>query len=497
MSEYAIALEGISKSFASVSVLRNVDFRLKKGTVHALVGGNGAGKSTLMKILSGIYTADGGVIRVGDSEVSMDSYNKAKELGIGLIFQELSLVPSLTVYENIFLNRDIMRCGVRDRAAMRARAAQVLHELGIDIDVDEQVKNLGVGYCQLIEIAKALSINASILIMDEPTASLSDKETEILFALIGRLKGKGVSIVYISHRMNEIFMVSDEISVLRDGEMVLTDATVNLTLKGIIDAMIGRSVERVMEWKERSRPVSDEVLLEITGLSDRGRLDNVSLTVRKGEVVGLAGLMGSGRTEIVERLFGLRRSTAGEIHLEGKRVEIGSVQQAIDLGIALVPEDRRIKGLVLRHSVEDNAVLPSMKALMRHGFLSRRESRLMTARIVADLDVKADGTAIQINKLSGGNQQKIVIGKWLQTEPRLLMMDEPTAGVDIKSKGEIIEIVRGFAERGNGVIFISSELSEMMAVCDRVYILRDGVITGELTRDRIENEETLQHAIQN
>lgn len=497
MSEYIITLEKIRKAFFGVTVLNEVDFRLRRGSVHALVGGNGAGKSTLMKILIGVYSHDGGTIKINDQETVIDNYNMAREKGISLIFQELSLVPDLTVAENIFLNRELKKGVVRDIKEMNRKARELLEGLGIDINPEEKIKNLGVGLCQLVEIAKALSVDSSVLVMDEPTASLTEKETEILFQIIEKLKEKGVSIVYISHRMNEIFKVADEISVLRDGKMVITEKTKNLDMKMLIDYMIGKNVEKAMEWEERKTPVGDEVLLEVEHISLGDTLQDITFELRRGEILGLAGLMGSGRTEIVETLFGLHKPDDGEIRLKGERVSFRNVRQAIEHGVVLVPEDRRLQGLILMHSVKDNMALPNLPGLTKNGVVNPRRVNQLSQEGIEELNVKTDGLNTKISNLSGGNQQKVVIAKWLKTDPQLLMMDEPTAGVDVGSKGEIINMVRNFAEQHKSVIFISSEIPEMLSVCDRIIVLRDGKVTGEFLHSEIESEEVLQHAIQN
>ncbi|MHB1394490.1 MAG: sugar ABC transporter ATP-binding protein [Clostridia bacterium] len=496
MSDYVLSLEGIRKSFFGVKVLDNVDFKVKKGTVHALVGGNGAGKSTLMKILTGVYTSDGGVIKIKDAETKIDDYNMARKIGISLIFQELSLVPDLTVAENIFLNREIKQGLIRDIKKMNQKSKEILDDLGIQINVEEKIRNLSVGLCQLIEIAKALSVDSSILIMDEPTSSLSEKETEILFNIMKRLKVKGVSIIYISHRMNEIFRVSDEISVLRDGKLILTEKTSNLNMKLLINHMIGKSVEKTMEWQEDDKRISDEVILQVENLSLGNVLKNISFSVRKGEILGLAGLMGSGRTEIAETLFGLRKPDRGEIILNGKKINLKNNKHAVDNGIVLISEDRRRQGLVLMHTVKDNVVLPNLESLTRGGILRPLQLQKLSDEAVTDFNVKTNSINTTISNLSGGNQQKVVIAKWLKTKPQLLIMDEPTAGVDVSSKGEIIGIIREFAEKQKSVIFISSEIPEMLAVCDRILVLRNGRITAEYNHNEIESEEVLQHAIQ-
>lgn len=497
MEDYILSLEDIVKSFGGVSVLDHVNFNLKRGSIHALVGGNGAGKSTLMKILMGVYTCDSGTIRINGEVAKFNSYKNAQKKGISLIFQELSLIPTLTIAENIFLNREIKKGIIIDRKEINQRTRELLEGLGIDIDVEQKVEDLTVGHCQLVEIAKALSTNASVLIMDEPTASLSDKETEILFKIIQGLKAKGVSIVYISHRMNEIFRIADEISVLRNGKIVAVKPVSKYTMKTLIQDIMGSEKNRIMEWKERDVPVSDEVLLQVKNLSLGKSLNNVSFELKKGEVLGLSGLMGSGRTEIMECLFGIRKPDSGEIKFDGTTVSFKSNNDAIDAGIVLVPEDRRRQGLVLMHALKENIILTNFKDVKKGITISNSLIKQVSEKAIKELKIVTGSISTKLINLSGGNQQKVVIAKWLNRQPKLLLLDEPTAGVDIVTKVEIIDIVRHLANQGKSVIFVSSELSEILAVCDRILVLHDGKITKEFYHKDIENEEVLQHAIQN
>lgn len=497
MAEYALELSGVCKSFGGVPVLKNVDFRLRKGSICALVGGNGAGKSTLMKILTGIYTKDSGRLRVNGEEVIIRNYNEAKKYGISLIFQELGLIPTLTVAENIFLNKELRRGKFLDDKRMEEKAEKLLESLGLEVNVREKVENLSVGTCQLIEIAKALSDNTSILVMDEPTASLSDKETEILFRIVEDLKQRGISIVYISHRMKEIFRIADDITVLYGGETVAAKPVEEYTLESVIDYMLGgKQNEQLMTWKDRTAPIGKELALKVENLCVENLVKDVSFEVHQGEVVGLAGLMGSGRTEILECIFGLRRKTGGRIFLEGKEVNFRNVREAVRARVALVPEDRRREGLVLSHTLRDNMVVTNFEQVRAAGVLSAKKSNAVSEKAIRDLKIRAESANTRMVNLSGGNQQKVVIAKWMNINPKLIMMDEPTAGVDIHAKSEIIELIRGFVSQGHSVIFVSSELSEMMAVCDRIIILHDGRKTGELTHKEINSEEVLQRAIQ-
>jgi ribose transport system ATP-binding protein len=496
MSEYAISLEGISKSFGTVKVLDDVRFQLRKGTIHALVGGNGAGKSTLMKILTGVYSHDQGTIRVDGVPAEFASYIDATRKGISLIFQELSLIPTLSIQENIFLGRELRRGKVLDKPAMRARTVELLQEVGIRAEPEDLIKNLDVGVCQMVEIGKALAVNASIIIMDEPTASLTEKETDTLFDIVRQLKAKGVSIVYISHRMNEIFRIADEISVLRNGKVISNKPASQYTMESLIGDIVGSEEKKALVYKPRPGAIAEETLLEVRDLSVGSRLKGVSFKLRRGEILGLAGLMASGRTEVLEAIFGVRTFERGTLLLEGKERRFRSVEEAVRAGLVLVPEDRRREGLGLEHTIRENILLPNLRRVTRGFKIDAGRVDALARDCVKELQIKTYGIDTRMDSLSGGNQQKVVIAKWLKTDPKVLMMDEPTAGIDVGSKAEIIELVRTFASGGRSVIFVSSELAELMAVCDRVLVFKRGQIVGELPASQITNEEVLQHAIQ-
>ena len=496
MSEYVLEMKNIKKSFA-VPVLKGVDFSLKKGEVHALVGGNGAGKSTLMKIMTGIYTKDEGEILVNGNVIDMKSVHVANAQGIAMIFQELSLIQTMTVAENIFLGEEVTKNGLRDTSYMNKRASEVLVELGIDVEPDTVVGTLSVGMSQMVEIAKAVAKNAKILILDEPTASLSDSETEHLFQLIQNLKDKGVSMVYISHRMNEILRIADSITILRDGIIAHTDEVKNMALDDIIAHMLGNSDGKKFDWIERHYDEQGDDLLTVEHLKINDKISDISFSLKPGEILGFAGLMGSGRTEILETLFGRRKMQGGTVKLNGQLLQIKSIKDSVNAGFALIPEDRRKQGLILSHSVKENAILPKVSRLCKRKiFVDEKRANEMVEDNVKQLNVVTDGIHKRINLLSGGNQQKIVVAKWLNMNPQIMMLDEPTAGVDIGAKAEIIDLIRKFADQGKGVLFVSSELTELMAVCDRIIVLFDGKITGNLLRREIKAEEELQYAIQ-
>jgi ribose transport system ATP-binding protein len=492
-----LQLEGVSKSFGGVKALHDMHFDLLKGEVHALVGGNGAGKSTLMKILNGVYQRDSGTIKIDGQVKNIQTPNDAMANGIRMVFQELSLIPTLTVMENIFLNHEEVSWRfLLNKKAMIERTKQLLDELGIDLNPQQRIDNLSVGYCQLVEIAKSLSVQASILIMDEPTASLTTAETQLLFNIIKVLKAKGVSIIYISHRMKEIFEIADRITVLKDGRWALTENKKDIDLGRVIESMIGKVVEKAFEWKDRPRPPSDEPILEVQGLSQDDMVHEVSFKLKKGEVLGIAGLMGSGRTELLEALFGLRKISGGAIRINGSDIKISGISDALANRIALVPEDRRRSGLISIHSVQDNAILPNLSKLSKLGILDKRRIVEMVGANIKDLSIRTDSADRIVALLSGGNQQKVVLAKWLNTSPEILLLDEPTAGVDVGSKGEIIDFIRSFASTGKSVILVSSEITELLAVSDRILVLNEGRITRELMREEIHSEEEVQLAIQ-
>jgi ribose transport system ATP-binding protein len=493
----AVEMTGITKAFSGVPVLREVDFQLSVGEVHALAGENGAGKSTLMKILQGVYQRDGGDVKVAGESVSLADTFAARAAGIGMVFQEFSLIPTLTVWENIFLTAEPMgRFGLINDSLAREKAQAIFSDMGVSVDVTAQLENLPTALWQLTEIAKALAQDARVLIMDEPTASLAKHETNALFELIERLQARGISIIYISHRMDEVYRVADRITVLRDGRNALTAELSDVTSAQIVAAIVGREMSGIMAHEDRSAQISKDAVMTVTGLASGKKLSNITFDLHRGEILGLAGLMGSGRTELVNTLFGIDRATAGTITMNGKTVSIRNPKHAISLGLALIPEDRRAQGLVLEHSVEENITLPLLDELKSGPLL--RSARIFTKaqEIIGKFSIKVADQTMPVSKLSGGNQQKVVIGKWLGTDPDILMMDEPTAGVDIGTKKEILAMVRQIADDGKAVIIISSELPELLSVSDRILVLRDGEVIRDLVRADIPSEEFLQLAVQ-
>ncbi|WP_062111542.1 sugar ABC transporter ATP-binding protein [Aureimonas sp. AU40] len=494
MQDDILDMQGMEKAFNGIPVLKKARFELRRGEIHALMGGNGAGKSTLMKILTGVYLRDAGTLTLDGKAETFATPAEAEGAGVAMIFQELSLVPTLTVAQNIFLHREPRRGAfVDDREACR-QAQAILDDLGEAIDPRMPVELLSTGARQMVEIAKALSKKARVLIMDEPTSSLSDTETQSLFRIARRLKERGVAIVYISHRMSEIFEICDRVTVMRDGATVLTDDCANVSMERLIEAMLGGGSVGSLQWRERPPLADVGAVLEVRNLGVAVRVHDVSFSIRAGEIVGLAGLMGSGRTEIAEAIFGVRAATGGEIRIEGKPVR--STDEAMAAGVALVPEDRRRQGLVLDHSVQSNFALPSLKRFSKGLFVRDRAAANEARQSIRDLKIRTDGPAKVVQLLSGGNQQKVVLAKWLARHPKLLILDEPTVGVDIGAKTDIVEIVREIADRGTAVLVISSEFEELLALSDRLVVLHDGRVVKTLERRDIASEEVLHHAVQ-
>ncbi|MBN8252677.1 sugar ABC transporter ATP-binding protein [Priestia flexa] len=497
MDQPILEMKNINKAFNGITVLNKVNFSVKKGEVHALMGGNGAGKSTLMKILTGVYTADSGDILIEGKPVSIKSFDDAKANKISMIFQEFSLVPTLTVAQNIFLTReDKTSLGLLNDKECEKKTEVLLKELGVDIRPSDVVQNLGVGYWQMTEIAKALSQEAKILIMDEPTSSLTQTETEVLFKFINQLKAKGYAIIYISHRMDEIFEICDRITILRDGQYITTEDCSETDLDTVIQYIVGQEFDQAFEYQEREYSKEAPPIFEVKNVSAGEKVQNINLKIQPGEIVGIAGLMGSGRTELVRCLFGIDSIDSGEIYVDGKKRSINSAKDAIDAGIALIPEDRRVQGLVLEHSVKDNMILPILSKVNKGLFIDNKKANEISNQLVKKLNVKTDDIFKKSGLLSGGNQQKIVLAKWLANHPTVLLLDEPTIGVDIGAKTEIIDIIRELAVNGKAILVISSEIPELLAMSDRVLVMHQGKIKKELQRTEIKSEEDLQYAIQ-
>ena len=477
-------LRGISKEFPGVKALDDVSFEIRAGEVHMLVGENGAGKSTLMKILCGAYRADRGEFFSNGEPVTIHDAGAARQFGIAVIFQDFTLVPYLDIAQNIFLGREFPSRlpGLIDRRRTYTEAKRVLDRIGFDIDPRLPVHGLGVAQQQMVEIAKALSQDARILVMDEPTAALSDHETEKLFAMIARLKAKGVAIIYISHRLSEVFALGDRITVLRDGRKIADLLPKDTTPDQLVTSMVGRPVDTT--YTRPARPTPGDVALEVKNLSGPGGFSGINLTVRTGEIVGLCGLVGSGRTEVARAIFGADRVTSGEIRLFGAPIG-GSIEDATIRGMALIPENRKTQGLALARSVGDNIVLAGLRKLFPSGvFVPRRA--LKAARVIIDkLRIATPTPRRPVGNLSGGNQQKVVIGKWLNADAKFFIFDEPTRGIDVGAKSEIFRLLDGLVHDGAAVLMISSEQIEIVHICDRAYVMRSGRIAGELAHTEL------------
>jgi len=473
--------------------LDGVNLTIKRGSVMALMGENGAGKSTLIKILAGVYKKDQGEIKINGKPVEINSPLDAQKLGIAVIHQEFSLIPELTVFQNIFLGKEVYEKNriLLDKKSMRKRARELLSKFDMDINVDSPVKYLTVGQQQMIEIAKALASDAWIIVMDEPTSALSEADKNSLFKLIKELKKQGVAIVYISHRMPEIFEIADEVTVLRDGQYVTTEKVNRIDESMLIKWMVGRELKDIFH---REKASLGKVVLEVRNLTKRGVFNNISFKVREGEVLGLSGLMGAGRSEIVRCIFGLDRFDEGEILIEGKALYIRKPLDAIKAGIGLVPEDRRKDGFVPLMSVRENLTLPSLPWINTKGWINKNIESEIAESYISALGIKTPSPEHAVSNLSGGNQQKCVLGKWLALNPRIIILDEPTRGIDVGAKAEIHRIIEGLAKKGVAIIMISSELPEILGVSDRIIVLHEGVITGEYDAKNVTQEQIMHSA---
>ncbi len=481
-----LQMRGIVKSFPGVKALRGVDLELRKGEVLALLGENGAGKSTLMRILGGAHKADEGSILIDGRETPFSSPQDSRAAGIAVIYQEFNLVPGLTAVENIFLGRETTRAGLIDQRSERASAAALFQRLGAEVDLDTPCRRLTTAQQQLVEIAKALAFDARILVMDEPSAALTSHEVARLFEIIRDLRSQGISIIYISHRLDEVFTITDRVTVLRDGRHVGGRPTAEITRSQMIELMVGR--ELTDEFPRRST-TPGPVRLEVSGLRRGRAVRDVSFSVRRGEILALTGLVGAGRTETVRLLFGADPREAGEIRLDGRLLAIRSPSDAIAAGIGLLTEDRKMQGLVLGHSVRENFGLPNLERLSTNGFVQMGAERAEFARYVEQLQIKIPDQEQRAGNLSGGNQQKVVLAKWLARNCEVLIFDEPTRGIDVGAKFEIYLLMNALVAAGKSVVMISSELPEVLGMADRILVLHEGHVTGEIADARSATQE--------
>lgn len=486
-----LQLNNITKTYPGVTALKDVTLHVARGEVHALVGENGAGKSTLIKTCTGAVIPDSGQIVVDGKAFSAMTPKLSEEQGIAVIYQEFNLVGELSVAENIFLGRAIRKGIMVDKKAMINEARRIFQQFAIDIDPNIPVSSLTVGYQQLVEIAKALSQQARILIMDEPSAPLTNAEVERMYRMVDKLKAEGVSIIYISHRLEEIFRLTDRITVMRDGEIVKTMNTRDTNIDELIKLMVGRELKET--YPAREPCVREEVLLDVRNLCGNG-LSDLSFQVKRGEVLGLAGLIGSGRTELAELIFGVKPKTGGQIFLKGKEISPKTPRAAIDHGIALVPEDRKKQGALLELDIKGNICLPILKRISKWSRLNKREERSIAAKYQESLKIKTPSLDQKIKNLSGGNQQKVIVAKWLAADCDLIIFDEPTRGIDVGAKYEIYKLVNSLVESGKTVLMISSEMGEIMGMCDRIIVLSEGRITGTLNKDQFSQEAIMSLA---
>ena len=491
MSEYILEMKGIRKEFPGVVALDNVSFSVKPGVIHALIGENGAGKSTLMKVLNGVYQANAGEIYINGEKVELNGVKEAQAAGISIIYQEFNLINTLSVAENIFLGRYNGKKTIAWKE-LKEKAAALLADLGFNFDVNKEVGKLSTAEKQLVEIAKALSLDAHIIVMDEPTSSLTEKEVDMFFPIIERLKAKGITVIYISHKLDEIYRLCDDVTIMRDGQVTGNAAVQEITRDKIIELMVGRSLD--MEYPPRTAKPG-EPILEVKNLCRRQQLKDISFTLHRGEILGFAGLVGAGRTELAEAIFGADPADSGEIILKGESVKIRSTLQAKNLSIGLVTEDRKETGLVLPMDVTENTTITDLKSVSKGIILDRKAEEKIAQKYVDSLKTKTPSLHQKINNLSGGNQQKVAVAKWLYSNSDVLILDEPTRGIDVGAKFDIYCLMNELTEQGKAIIMISSELPEVLGMADRVLVMHGGQIKGELTGEDMTAEKVMKLAI--
>ena len=492
MSDNAIVLmKHITVEFPGVKALDNVDFELQRGEVHILLGENGAGKSTLMKVLSGVYKRNAGTVTVDGVEVDFEGTKDAKKAGINIVHQELNLIPHLTVAENILLGNEPRHAGVISWKKLYQNAADVLLKLGVDLKPKARLKNLSVAQQQMVEIAKCVSFNSKIIVFDEPTSSLTDKEIDALFDIIADLKKKGVSIVYITHRFDEIKRIGDRATILRDGCYISTVDVATTSVDEMVRMMVGRELKEM--FPKVAVPIGDTIF-EARNFKTKEKLRGCSFSIRSGEILGISGLMGAGRTELARAIIGADSVESGEIYLDEKKLLIRSPADAVRKGIGLLPEDRKYHGLILGMSVGDNITLSKLKGTLKYGMINRKNEQIEAEKYVEAMSIKTPSLKQKTKFLSGGNQQKVVIGKWLMTEGRVLIFDEPTRGIDVGAKTEIYSIMCQLANEGLAIIMISSELPEILGMSDRILVMNNGEIVGEMNRDEATQEKIMLYA---
>ncbi|MBD3859190.1 sugar ABC transporter ATP-binding protein [Bacillus sp. 28A-2] len=484
-----IEMHNIHKAFGKNTVLSGVSFDLVTGEVHALMGENGAGKSTLMNLLTGLYSLDQGTIQIDGKETAFKNPKEAEQHGIAFIHQELNIWPDMTVLENLFIGKEIYtKLGLLDTKKMKALAQTQLNRLSVNLSLDQEAGSCSVGQKQMIEIAKALMTDAKVIIMDEPTAALTDREIEKLFQVIESLKKEGVSIVYISHRMEEIFAICDRITIMRDGKTVDTTAIPETNFNEVVKKMVGR--ELTDRYPKRS-PSTGDIVLEVKQATRKGQFQDISFSVKAGEIVGVAGLMGAGRTEMMRALFGLDPLDQGEIWVHGKKAVIKKPSDAVKLGIGFITEDRKDEGLMLDASIRENIGLPNLDSFSPKGLIDKKNEQDFVDLLIKRLSIKTASSEISARSLSGGNQQKVVIAKWIGIQPKVLILDEPTRGVDVGAKREIYQLMNELTDRGVAILMVSSELPEVLGMSDRVLVIHEGTISGELDQTEATQERIM------
>ena len=494
MSEIILEAKGICKSFSGVKVLKSVNFSVRKGEVHALMGENGAGKSTLIKILTGAYTKDSGTIEWKGKPVEINSLGDCQKLGMSCIYQELSVIPALTVSQNVFLGREPRTLGIIDHAKMRAMTRELIERYGFPLNPDAKVSDLGIGVRQMVEILKGLSCKAEVLIMDEPTASLSGKEAETLFSIIERLREQGVSVIYISHRLEEVYRLADRLTILRDGENEAVLDHDQIDPRKVISLMIGKEIDESAGTVNTMHTPTGDVLLHVERLSNLSSFHDVSFDIHRGEIVGFGGLIGAGRTEIMRAIFGIDSFTSGSIAFDGKSFR-STPKKSIRAGIGFVPEDRRGQGFIPLLSTTRNVALTNYDIIGKKGLaIDEKEELAMSRRAIEKMDVRPSDPGKQVGLMSGGNQQKVVVGKWLMRDLKLLIVDEPTAGIDVGAKDEIYGILEDLAHQGVAVILVSSDLQELIRVSHRILVMRKGSIVREFNNGSVTQSMVLEAA---
>jgi len=489
--KHLLRMDGISKSFSGNKVLHGINLELEAGEVHALLGENGAGKSTLIKILGGVYTKDDGEIYVEDQKVEISNVDSAKNHGIRVIHQELMLIPYMTIAENIFLGQEPKtKAGTIDIAKMNEDAARFIQEMGLDLNPRQQVGKLSIAQQQMIEIIRAISFGAKIIVMDEPTSSLTDSEVDALFEAIRRLKSSGVGIIYISHRMAELDIIVDRVTVMRDGHYIRTVKVKDVTHDDLVSLMVGRELGELYQKHNHS---TQEVLLKVDGLSSGKEVRNVSFELKKGEVLGFSGLVGSGRSETMECIFGLRKQDGGHVYMNNQEIKIRSVKDAMKYGIGLVPEDRKKSGIYPIQSIRYNTTIEVLDKVLKYGRYDKANEMKLTRKYVDDvMKTKYASLEQAIGNLSGGNQQKVIISRWLLATKSILILDEPTRGIDVKTKSDIYHLIDDLTSKGLSIIFISSEMPELINMCDRIVVMNQGRTAGVLERNEFEQETIME-----